>query len=172
MSFMDVGILFFKRVCYVETRFKNLIRIANEAKQRIHAMNMHYSDYVMTWTTAITSISNTLKKLLLHSYLHLSYIQIIYNGKEEIINNIFSAYVEPLLNHVNRPALVQEWKLNIDAAAYEKVDAKVNRPSDKNKLIVVIARRTGPQASRKQFSSFVFSPLWSILKISLKQIYH
>ena len=39
--------------------------ISNEAKQIIHAMDMHDSDYVMTCTAEIPSISNTLKKLLL-----------------------------------------------------------------------------------------------------------
>ena len=47
-------------------------------------------------------------------------MQIIYNGKEEIINNIFSTYVEPLFSYINYPVLVQEWKLNLHAAAYEK----------------------------------------------------
>ena len=36
------------------------------------------------------------------------------------------------LDYINNTALVQEWKLNIDAATYEKQrDDKVNRPSDK-----------------------------------------
>ena len=74
-----------------------------------------------------------------HSYLHSSYIQTIYNDKEEIINNIFSTYVEPFLYNMNHPSFVQEWKLNIDATAYEKqLDAKVNILSYKNKLIVLI----------------------------------
>ena len=55
-----------------------------------------------------------------------------YNGKQKIINNIFSTYVENLLNDVNHPALVQKRKLNIDTAVYgKKIIAKVNRPSDK-----------------------------------------
>ena len=41
-------------------------------------------------------------------------------GGEEIIHNIFSTYVKPLLNYINHPESVQEWKLNIDAPAYEK----------------------------------------------------
>ena len=37
---------------------------------------------------------------------------------------IFSAYSVPLSKYINHPALLQEWKLNIDDAAYEKnVDA-------------------------------------------------
>ena len=66
------------------------------------------------------------------SYLHSSYIQTIYNSKEESINKIFITYSEPLLEDINYPALLEEWKLNLDAAAYENIlDAKVNKPSDK-----------------------------------------
>ena len=39
--------------------------------------------------------------------------------------------------------LVQEWKINLDAPEYEKMDANMNRPSYKNKLIIMIAKRTG-----------------------------
>ena len=69
---------------------------------------MHDSDHDMTCTMAITSKSNNLKNLLLHSDVHLSYIQTIYNGKEEIIDNIFSTNIEPLVNVINHPELAQE----------------------------------------------------------------
>ena len=49
----------------LECNSNHLNLIANEAKQIIHAMDIHDSDYVMTFATAIPSISNTLKKLLL-----------------------------------------------------------------------------------------------------------
>ena len=40
--------------------------------------------------------------------------------------------VVPLLKDINHPALLQEWKLNIDAAAYEKnIYANISKPSDK-----------------------------------------
>ena len=67
----------------------------------------------------------------------------MYNDKDESINNIFSTYVEPLLDDINHPELVQEWKLNIYASSYEKqLDAKANRPSYKNKIIVMIEKLT------------------------------
>ena len=67
--------------------------------------------------------------------MHSSYIKTIYNDKEEIINNIFIIYVELLLDDINHPALAQEWKLNLDATAYEKeLNDKVNKPSDKINL--------------------------------------
>ena len=90
----------------------------NLVKQIIHAEEAHYSDYVMTYITTILSISNNLKKLLFHSSLNSSCIQTKYNNKEEIVNNTFITYAEPLLNDINNPALIQEWKLNIGSAEY------------------------------------------------------
>ena len=43
-----------------------------------------------------------------------------YYGKEEGINNIFSTYIETLLNDINHTVLVKEIKLNLDAPVYEK----------------------------------------------------
>ena len=41
--------------------------------------------------------------------------------KRKMIINIFSAYFVPLLKYINHPSLLKECKLNIDAAAYEKI---------------------------------------------------
>ena len=87
-------------------------------RKRKSCNGMHDSDYVINCTTAINSISNKLKKLLLQYDFYTSYNQTKYIGKDEIIHNIFSTYVEPLLNYINHPALEQEWKLNIDAPVY------------------------------------------------------
>ena len=36
------------------------------------------------------------------------------------------------MKYINHPELIQEWKLNIDASAYEKqIGANVYKPSDK-----------------------------------------
>ena len=83
-------------------------------------MYIHDSEYVMTCTTTIPYISNTIKKLWIQLDFHSSYIKTMYSYKDESIYNIFSTYVEPLLDDINHPELVQEWKLNIDASAYEK----------------------------------------------------
>ena len=74
---------------------------------------MHDSDYVMTCTTAIPSISKTLKKLLLQYDLYSSYNQTKYIGEYEIIHNIFSTYVETFLNYINLPVLVEDYEFNI-----------------------------------------------------------
>ena len=60
-----------------------------------------------------------------------------------MIVKIFSAYVVPLLKDINHPALLQEWKLNIDAAEYEQILMLtcLNLPI-KNKFIIMIATCT------------------------------
>ena len=91
-------------------------------KKKNHSCNgMHNSDYVLTCTNVIPSISNTLKKLVLQYNLYSSYNKTKYIGEDEIIHNIFSTNVEPLLNYIKHPSLLQEWKLNIRALAYEKI---------------------------------------------------
>ena len=43
--------------------------------------------------------------------------------------NIFSENVVLLLKYINHTLLIQEWKLNLDATAYENnIDANMSRP--------------------------------------------
>ena len=89
-------------------------------------------DKVMICSTTITSTSNTLKNLLVNASYHSSYIQTYFNDKKETIISIFSEYVEPLLKYINHPTLLQECKLNIDAAEYKhNIDANLSNPSEK-----------------------------------------
>ena len=37
------------------------------------------------------------------------------------MSTIFNTYVTPQIKEINHPAFLQEWKLNIDAAEYEKI---------------------------------------------------
>ena len=83
-----------------------------------------------------------------------------------MINNIFSAYVVPLLKYINHTALLQEQKLNLDAAVYESnIDANMSKPSNKNKCIIVIETCTGQPQYKIQFGGFLFSPLQNMLQI-------
>ena len=43
---------------------------------------------------------------------------------------LISTYVAPQIKEINHPEIIQEWKLNIDAAEYEKNMAKSHLPSD------------------------------------------
>ena len=61
-----------------------------------------------------------------------------------MIIKIFSSYVEPLLKYINNHVLFQEYKLNIDAAAYEKnLMLTCLNLLIKNKFIFMIATCTG-----------------------------
>ena len=52
-----------------------------------------------------------------------------------MVINIFSAYSVPMLKDINHLALLQEWKLNLDNAEYEKnIDANLSKPSDKKEI--------------------------------------
>ena len=73
-----------------------------------------------------------LNNLVVNKSLNYSYIQIECNGKKEMISNIFSAYVVLLLKDIKYPVFLQEWKLNLDAAVYEKhIGANMSKTSDK-----------------------------------------
>ena len=112
-----------------------MTKIPNLVKTIIHVEETKNSDYVMTSINTITSISNTPKKLLFYKFLHYYYIKTEFNDKERITYNTFSTYFEPFLNDINHPVLVQEWKLNLDAVAYEKkIDSDVYKPSSKKEI--------------------------------------
>ena len=81
----------------------------------------------MTCINTIPSTQNTLKNLAENKSFHYSYIQREFNDKNKMIINIFSAYDVPLLKDINHPSLLQEWKLNLDAVAYERnIDANMS----------------------------------------------
>ena len=51
------------------------------------------------------------------------------------MSTIFNAYVTPQIKEINHPAFLQEWKLNIDAAEYEKnMEVNMYKPSEKKKI--------------------------------------
>ena len=119
----------------------------------------------MTCINTVPSTSNTLKNLVVNKSFHYYYIQTESNDKKEIRINILSVYVVPLLKDINHPALLQEWKLNIDDEAYEKyIDYNVYKPSDKR-----IDRHDStfywPIKKQFFFCGILFSPLRNIPQI-------
>ena len=71
--------------------------------------------------TTISSTSNTLKNLLVNSNYNSSYTNQELNTKKEQMITIFNTYVTLQIKEINHPAFLQEWKLNLDAAEYEKI---------------------------------------------------
>ena len=46
------------------------------------------------------------------------YKQDFYNNKEKEIDDLFLEYLFPVMDDLDHPALIEEWKTNPDAAAY------------------------------------------------------
>ena len=88
-------------------------------KLRICAIYQLETYFVMAKTTAISSVSKTINKLHIQSNLHLIYKQKLYHYKHDKINELFDEYHIPLLNYIHHLALIEEYKRNIDDAAYE-----------------------------------------------------
>ena len=74
-----------------------------------------------------------MKNLAVNTHFCSSCIENELNNIKEDIINIFSEYVEPLMKEINQLELLQEWKINLDVANYERnIDNKFNRfDSDK-----------------------------------------
>ena len=90
-------------------------------KDRVGAEVAVDSDLVMLCYTTIPSTSNTLKNLVINSNYHSSYSTQEFNTKKEQMSTIFNTYVTPQIKEINHPEFLQEWKLNLDAAEYEKI---------------------------------------------------
>ena len=73
-----------KGFAILECNTNNLAKLPNAVKQIIYAEETDNSDYFMTCINTIPSTSNTLKKLLLHKFLHSSYNQTEFTEKWEI----------------------------------------------------------------------------------------
>ena len=82
--------------------------------------------------TTITSTSNTLKNLYISKDYHLSYSTDNFSNQKEAMDRLLGTYVTPQIKEIYHPAIIQKWKLNIDAAKYEKNMTLTHVPSTKN----------------------------------------
>ena len=98
-------------------------------KDRVGAELKVNSDLVMLCYTNITSTSNTLKNLYISKDYHSSYSTDDFNNKKGAMDRLFSTYVTPKIKKIHHPEIIQEWKLNIDAAEYEKNTTLSHGPS-------------------------------------------
>ena len=51
--------------------------------------------------------------------LHFIYQQDLYKDKQKEIYELFIEYLVPVVEYIDRSALIEEWKLNLYASAYE-----------------------------------------------------
>ena len=87
------------------------------------------TDLVMLCHTTTTSTSSTLKNLYIGKDYHSSYSTDHYNDHKESMDILFSTYITPQIKEIYHPAIIQEWKLNIDSAEYEKIMSLTHLPS-------------------------------------------
>ena len=86
-------------------------------KLRFHGIDQ-LETYCYEKSTATSSVANTIKKFHIQSDLHLIYKKYFYNYKQREIDDIFIEYLVPAMEDLDHPALIEELKQNIDAAAY------------------------------------------------------
>ena len=55
------------------------------------------------------------------------------------MDRLFSTYITPQINEIYHPAIIQEWKLNIDAAEYEHNMSLTHLPSSIKKIVLTIS---------------------------------
>ena len=72
------------------------------------------------------------------------------------MDKLFSTYVTPQINEIYHLAIIQEWKLNVDAAEYEKNMTLSHVPSTKNKSIVLMISNTGLSQLNQLFNDLLF----------------
>ena len=93
------------------------------------------TDLVMLCRTTITSASSTLKILYIGTQYHSLYSTYNYNDQTEEMDRLFRTYITPQIKEIYNPAILQEWKLNIDAAEYENNMTLSHVPSLKKNRI-------------------------------------
>ena len=95
-------------------------KIYDSVKERVGAVLTKNTDLVMLCSTTITYTSSTLKNLYIGTQYHSLYSTDNYSDQTEKMDRLFKTYITPHLKEIYHPAILQEWKLNIDAAEYEK----------------------------------------------------
>ena len=93
-------------------------KIPDLVKERVGAALTENTDLVMLCSTTITFTSSTLKNLYIGTQYHSLYDN--YSDQTEKMDRLFKTYITPQLKEIYHPEILQEWKLNIDAAEYEK----------------------------------------------------
>ena len=87
---------------------------------RIDLIDQMDTYFVMAKNKSIFSIKKPIKTLHIQKNMSFIYKQNYDEDKLDKIDNIFIAYIVPVMNNMNHPALIEGWKQIFDTAAYEK----------------------------------------------------
>ena len=73
------------------------------------------------------------------------------------MSTILNKYVTPQIKEINHPAFLQEWKLHIDAAEYEKnIEPNRYKPSEKKKINRIDDNEQWPASTKSTIQWFPF----------------
>ena len=73
------------------------------------------------------------ENLYIGKYYHSLYSTENYKDLTKAMYRLFSTYIKPQIKEIYHPEIIQEWKLNIDAAEYEKNISLTRLPSTTTK---------------------------------------
>ena len=73
----------------------------------------------------ISALANTIKKFHTQKDMHMIKKQDLYKNKEKEIYDLFLEYLVTVMENIDHPALIEEWKRNLDTAAYDKIHTKM-----------------------------------------------
>ena len=86
------------------------------------------------------------------------------------MDRLFSTYITPQIKEIYHPAIIKEWKLNIDAAEYEKNMSLTNLPSSFKKNRINNFEHW-PASIKQLLNGFLFLILWTILEMTRNVIF-
>ena len=89
-------------------------------KPRIHVIDKPETNVFMAKNTEIASLANTIK-LHIQTNLHFIYQQEFYKDEQKKIYDLSIEYLVPVMYDIDHSTFIEEYKQNIDAAAYEIV---------------------------------------------------
>ena len=79
----------------------------------------------MVKNKVISAVANTIKQLHIQKNMYMIYKQDFYKNKQKEINYLFIEYLVPVMEDIDHPVLIEEWRQNLDAAAYKKIHTKM-----------------------------------------------
>ena len=90
----------------------------------INAEYLYKNDIVIAWYREIPSAANNLKSINLCNRFHTDFVPTYYNDKGDAFTYLFGKYIKPYTKEIDHPELIQEWRLNLDTASFQKILTK------------------------------------------------
>ena len=109
-----------KRLFIIEKGSKNLSILPNDVKLILHVIDQLEIDFITAKNTSISIVENTINKFHIQYNLHFIRQQDFNKDTQKEIYDLFIEYRFPVMDGIDHPVLIGEWKKNLYATAYEK----------------------------------------------------